>query len=139
MVEPRYDDSDWPLFRISMPEAELSEAAFATLVDTMDGLFLRGRRFAVLLDARLAPPLSAKRRQLLGERGDAAYARHPGMMVGFACVMRSPVQRGIFTAIHWLTRRNRHARAFSIVTEAEAWLSSRLRAGETSTAASSPP
>ncbi len=139
MVAPRYDDSDWPLFRVSLPEAELSDADFAGLADTLDGLFLRGRRFAVLLDARSAPPLSAKRRQLLGERGEAAYARHPGMMVGFASVMSSPVQRGMFTAIHWLTRRNREVRAFSSVSEGEAWLSSRLRAVEASTATSSPP
>ncbi|MGK3990564.1 STAS/SEC14 domain-containing protein [Sorangium sp. So ce136] len=136
---PRYDDSSWPLFRVVLPEEELSEQEFAELTDTLDGLFLRGGKFAVLMDARAAPPLAAKRRQVLGARGAAAYERHPGKMAGFAVVLRSPLQRGIFTAIHWIVRPRHEARAFSTLADAEEWLRSRLRAaGAEVTAAAAP-
>ncbi|AUX47620.1 uncharacterized protein SOCE26_091420 [Sorangium cellulosum] len=125
---PRYDDSSWPLFRVILPEEQLSDQEFAELADTLDGLFLRGGKFAVLMDARAAPPLAAKRRQVLGARAAASYARHPGQMAGLAVVLRSPLQRGIFTAIHWIVRPPHEAQAFSTLADAEEWLLSRLGA-----------
>jgi hypothetical protein len=127
MVTPRYDDSDWPLFRVFLPAVDLSDEVFLAFVDRLDRLPLRGNKFAVLLDVRSAPPLSAKRRQLLSERGNASYERYPGAMVGMAVVMSSAIQRGIFTAIHWMMRQPRQVRAFASIGEAEAWLDARLR------------
>ena len=63
----------------------------------------------------------------MAEHANASFARYPGLMVGLAVVMSSPVQRGIFTAIQWLIRRSNVSRAYATLPEAEAWLLSRLR------------
>lgn len=129
VVAPRYDESKWPLYRVYLPETALSHPEFLELLDTLDGLYLRAQHFGVLLDARAAPPLSAKERGLAAERGNNAEARYPGLLVGFAVVLSSPLQRGVFTAIHWLLKRSQTTRAFASTAAAEAWLSSRLGGG----------
>jgi len=129
MAGARFDDSRWPLYRIYLPQGDLDDGEFRVLLDTMDGLHLRAQRFTVLLDARLAPPLSPKRRQMAGERGKLMAARYPGLMLGIAVVLSSAVQRGVFTAIQWVVRGAIPARAFGTLGEAEEWLSALLRAG----------
>jgi hypothetical protein len=126
MPAPRYDESRWPLFSVCLPQSDLDDGEFGAFLDKLDGLNQRMHRFAVLLDARAAPPLAPKRRKLIAARANAAQERHPGLMVGFAVVLSSPVQRGVFTAIHWLLRRSDATRAFATMADAEAWLSSRL-------------
>ncbi|HTV20922.1 MAG TPA: STAS/SEC14 domain-containing protein [Polyangiaceae bacterium] len=127
MTAPHYDDKDWPLFRATVPRTEMDDDEFMAFVTTLDELPLRGGKFAVLLDVRASPPLSATRRQLLGERGNASYARYPGAMTGMAIVMSSAIQRGIFTAIHWMMRQPQQVKAFASIGEAETWLRARLR------------
>lgn len=126
MALPEYDDKDWPLFRIVLPRTDLADEDFMAFVDTLDRLPLRGR-FAVLLDARVSPPLAARRRQILGEHGNAAFARYPGAMVGMGIVLSSALQRGIFTAIHWMMRQPQQVRVFGAPSDAEVWLRARLR------------
>jgi hypothetical protein len=124
---PRFDDSRWPLYRITLPDGALSDHEFDNFVATLDALYERGQRYAILLDARSAPPLDAKRRQILGERGKAISARRPERLSGFAVLLSSQLQRGIFTAIQWVARMHDRARAFATVGEAETWLLSKLR------------
>lgn len=133
MTAPRYDESRWPLVSVCLPQAELNDQEFDAFLDKLDGLFLRMQRFAVLLDARVAPALAPRRRKAVATRANAAQERHPGLMVGFAVVLSSPVQRGVFTAIHWLLRRSDNTRAHATLAEAEAWLLERLRAERSGT------
>lgn len=125
MATPSYDDR-WPLFSVSLPRTELSDDEFAAMNATIDRLFTRGSKFALLIDARSAPPLSAKRRKLVGKHAAASFARYPGLMVGMAVVLESALQRGVFTAIHWMVGNASHMRTFAQLAEAEAWLHSRL-------------
>ena len=127
MGAPRYDISRWPLVIVTLSQLEMSDAELANYLDWMDELFLRGGKFAVLLDYRQAPYLEAKRRQLIGARTKAALERYPGQLVAFAFIISSAVQRGIFTAILWMSRSAETTRVFSSLSEGEAWLSSRLR------------
>jgi hypothetical protein len=123
----RYDGSDWPLYRVSIPSVEMDDKEFAVLVCTLDGLFTRGERFAILLDIRHAPVLGAKRRQIIAERAKAMFERFPGKCVGVAVVLSTPLQRGLFTALHWFLGGTHAARAFETVIEAESWLVAELR------------
>jgi hypothetical protein len=129
MVAPRFDDSKWPLYRVYLPKGDMDDREFSAFLETLDGLYLRGQKFGVMLDAREAPPLSPKRRQMTGERGKEMSARYPGLLLGFAVVLSSAVQRGIFTAIQWVVRGAFPSRAFGTLGEAEAWLTSMLKAG----------
>ena len=127
MAAPRYDTSRWPLVVVTLANVQMTDAEFATYLDWMDRLFLRRGKFAVLLDSRQAPPLAAKRRQTIGQRHKAVVERHPGQLVAFAFVISSAMQRGIFTAILWITRSADTTRAFSSLSDGEAWLISQLR------------
>jgi len=121
------DDSHWPLFRISVTSSAMNDAEFMAFLATVDGLPLRGNRFAMLVDVRVAEPLSAQRRRIIGKHVEAFNARHPGAMVGTAIVMSSAIWRGVFTAINWLLRHPQKIRAFTTIAEAEAWLRAELR------------
>jgi hypothetical protein len=50
--------------------------------------------------------------------------------VAFAFIISSAVQRGVFTAILWVSRSADTTRVFSSPSEGEAWLTSRLRGAE---------
>jgi hypothetical protein len=127
MGAPHYDTSRWPLVVVTPAGEQMTDAEFASYLDWMDKLFLRGGQFAVLLDSRRAPPLAAKRRQIIGQRHKAIVERHPGRLVAFAFIISSAMQRGIFTAILWITRSSDTTRVFSSLSEGEAWLISQLR------------
>jgi hypothetical protein len=121
MATPTFDDREWPLVRIRQSHA-LSDHDFGALLDYIDALFLRGQRFAVLLDVREAPPLTAPQRKAVAERANKSCARYPTRLVGMALVMSSALQRGVFTAIQWLCKDSHPTRAFGDITSAEAWL-----------------
>jgi len=129
MAAPNYDDSEWPLVRIRLP-AGLAASEFEASLDYIDRLFLRGQRFAVLLDVRDAPPLSAPQRKLVADRSNAMYARYPTRLAGMALILSSAIQRGIFTAIQWLVQRGHPTRAFAGSVEAERWLRAQLAVAE---------
>lgn len=127
MGTPRYDTSRWPLVVVTPSTAPMTDAEFESYLDWMDKLFLRGSKFAVLLDSRHAPALEAKRRQIIGHRHKAIVERYPGRLVAFAFIISSTMQRGIFTAILWITGGAETTRVFSSLSAGEEWLISQLR------------
>jgi hypothetical protein len=122
MIVPSYDDSGWPVFRIRLPHAAMCESEFSAYLKTVDDLFLRGERFALVIDARDAPVHSAKERQEIAQHMRSSHARYPYRLAAMAIVMSSPVQRGIFTAINWMAGPTYPIRPFRAVKDAEAWL-----------------
>ena len=122
MAGPSYDESEWPQFRACMPETALSDREFAAWLERLDCLFRRGERFALALDVREAPLPTATQRQEVAQLLRAWYARNPHRMAAQAIVMKSALQRGILTAILWLSGPTYQTRAFSASVEAEAWL-----------------
>jgi hypothetical protein len=122
MAAPTYDDSGWPLFRIRLSQFGMSESEFFAYLKTVDDLFLRGDRFAVVIDARDAPIHTPKERQEIAQHIRASHARYPYRLAAMGIVMASPVQRGIFTAINWLAGPTYPMRPFRAVSDAEVWL-----------------
>jgi hypothetical protein len=125
MAATLYDDSQWPLVRIRLPAA-LDTAELVVSLDYIDALFLRGERFAVLIDVRDAPPLTAPQRKLVAERSDAMYARYPTRLAGMALILSSAIQRGVVTAIQWLVKGGFPTRVFARLVDAEIWLRAQL-------------
>ena len=55
------------------------------------------------------------------ERLDRDEEAYPGVLLGIAAVLATPVHRGIFKAISWLSARPRAFEAFSEPAEALVW------------------
>lgn len=135
MIAPNVDTSQWPLCRISMPASPLSPAQFEQHLDSIEALFFRGEPFGLLIDARGGSPPSARQRQDIGRRMKRWAQRHPARMVGLALVLKSAIERGVFTAVSWASSKTFPMRAFALPGEAEGWLREQLRTGALSAAA----
>lgn len=122
MPAPSYDDSEWPLFRIRLSRFAMSEEEFLAYLKTVDDLFLRGERFALVIDARDAPVHTPRERQEIARHMRASHARYPYRLAAMGVVMSSAVQRGIFTAINWLAGPTYPIRPFRAMRDAEVWL-----------------
>jgi hypothetical protein len=127
MAAPTYDDSDWPLFRARMPATPLSETEFSAWLQRLDQLFVRAERFALMLDVRDAPLPTATERHDVAKLLNSWHARHPHRMAAQAVVLKSAVQRGVLTAILWLSGPIYPTRPFVRMADADAWLREMLR------------
>lgn len=116
------------MFRVRMPQQTLASAEFAAYLKRIDDLFLRGDRFAIVIDAREAPVHSPVERQEIAKHMKASHARFPHRLAAMGIVMSSPLQRGIFTAIMWLAGPTYPIRPFPSTTDAEHWLKEMLGA-----------
>jgi len=122
MAAPSYDESGWPVFRIRLSRGAMSQSEFSAHLEAVDHLFLRGERFAVIIDARDSAVLTPKERQEIAQHMRASHARYPYRLAAMGIVLASPVQRGMFTAINWLAGPTHPIRPFRAVKDAEAWL-----------------
>ena len=121
MQEPRYDEGQWPIVLVTMPVGELQGDDLIRHVDRLSGYLKRGVPFVQVIDVRTAASLSADSRRLIAERLDQDEELYPGLLRGVAIVLATPLHRGIFKAISWLSRKPRPFEAFSDVDEAMAW------------------
>ena len=117
-----YDESNWPFVVVTMPSDEVSDDAFARHLDHVSAYFTRGEPFGLVIDAHLAPALSAPRRRAVAERIDRDVERHGELLIGTAVVLSSAVGRGVFKVIVWMTRTKHPMRSFDLVEPALAWL-----------------
>jgi hypothetical protein len=127
----RYDESRWPFVVVTMPAEDVSDRDFATHLDRVSGYFSRGERFGLVIDARDAPPLNAERRRLVAERIDRDVERHRDQLIGSAVLLSSPIGRGVFKVIMWMTRSSHPMRSFAAVEPALQWLRGLVVAGRT--------
>lgn len=123
---PTYDMSQWPLFVVSMPTANLSAEAFQSHLQACRAPYRRMQPFVMLIDMGQHPPLSPERRKAVSEAMRADNARYPGLHRALAIVVRSRLDRGVTTAISWVARPPYPFAAFTTVAEAKAWLLEKL-------------
>jgi hypothetical protein len=119
---PRYDESDWPIFRVTMPRVTLSDAAFQAHLDACSQRYKPGEPFCMLIDMAEHPPLGAARRKAVADRMTEDARRVPGVMLGCALVVQSAPSRGGVTAINWLAQPQYRFIAFGDLHEARKWL-----------------
>jgi hypothetical protein len=121
MGKPRYDEGQWPIVLVTMPKEELDDAELIEHLDRMSSFCKRGVPFVHIIDLRMTAALSAEARRLIAERSDQDEEAHPGVLVGLAVVLATPLQRGIFKAITWLSQTSRPSEAFPELETATAW------------------
>jgi hypothetical protein len=119
--QPQYDEAEWPIVLVTMPKEELNDADLLRHIDKLSAYSRRGRAFAQVIDVRTASSLSARARRIVAERMDHDEEAYPGVLRGVAIVLATPLHRGIFKAISWLSRKPRPFEAFSEVEAARVW------------------
>ena len=127
MAAPIYDMSGWPLCRVSWP-LTMDDGELDAHWHYLDTLLLKGEPFAVLIDAREAARPSSRQRQTMGRRTAQNFQRYPLGITGIALVLSSAIERGVLTAINWLSGPAYPTRVFSTPEEAAIWLHGTMRA-----------
>lgn len=96
------NEAEWPVVHISWGAGEASDASVQQLLDRLVEYTKRGQRFAVILDARQGSGVSASQRKLFAEfLKTHAEALRATMAV--ALVLSTSLQRGLVTAINWVS------------------------------------
>lgn len=125
----RMDERDWPLVYIASPgprpPSDIDQDSFYA---ELERLLAKGQRFATLHDLRDTRP-DAKRRQRFSEWLKANHDRLARRLVAHAVLVDSTFQRGMITAILWMTTSPPcPMKVFDDRAEAEAWLRSMIDA-----------
>lgn len=120
------DETRWPLIEVSYPDAfDMDE--WANLLERLVKIIRRDVPFAMLNDARDAPPPNAQQRQMITRM----YRDHLELVrknwLGTALVTDSAMARGIVAALQWLMPMPHPFRVFTNYAEGEAWAMNRLR------------
>jgi len=121
MDQPRYDEGQWPIVFVTMPEQELNDADLQRHIERMSSFSRRGVQFVQVVDVRNVGSLSAHSRRLIAERLDQDEEAYPGVLIGLAIVLSTPLHRGIFKAMSWLSRKPRQFEAFTEPADAVLW------------------
>lgn len=121
------DSSRWPVVVISQVVAQLTDEERLSSLAEADAL-MEGRtgRYAVVLDNRLAGPLSPTQRSLVAEYGKRSAERVRIRCVGTAMVVSSEVMRMMVTAIQWQTGKMSETQVFDDLDAGTRWASERL-------------
>ena len=115
-----YDISSWPVLLVTISGTPMTAVEFQDHLDKI-GAYLERGRLGLVIDVRAAGSLSASERRTIATWLDEAVARHPDRLACLGVVLGSPVQRGIFKAICWLTRAPFERAAFSELEPAKKW------------------
>jgi hypothetical protein len=121
MQDPHYDEGHWPVLLVTMPVNELNDRELVHHIDRLSSYLERGVPCAHVIDVRRTASLGADSRRLIAERLDQDEERYPGLLRGVAIVLSTPLHRGIFKAMSWLSRTPRPLEAFSEVQAAMLW------------------
>jgi len=121
------DASRWPVVLITQVAVQLTDdERLSSLSETDQVLEGRSGRYAVVLDNRLAGPLSATQRGLLADYGKRTAERVRARCVGTAMIVSTEVMRMMVTAIQWQTGKHSEVMVFDELNHALLWARERL-------------
>lgn len=124
-MKPIIDESEWPILVVRWPN-ELTLAEVDEHFEEMLALALRGGPIAVLVDMTGAGIPPAHHRQHAAKKLAEVYAESGDRIAGVAHVIRSPLVRGVLTAVYWVSAPPFPKEVFGTRAEALDWCRSRL-------------
>jgi len=111
MDQPRYDEGQWPIV-LSHANAELKEPDL--LVISIDVVLQQAGRGVSCRSSTCSRPIRSASLASSGRRAHGSDERRTGVLLGVAIVLATPLHRGIFKAISWLSRKPRPFEAFTV-------------------------
>ena len=120
------DLSAFPLVRLGSPQvAQYDYPSASSFFECIDQALARNQPFVVLHDARGVPHADELRRKQFLELLEPRRADVERLVVAYAAVCGSPLERGVITAFMWFIRLPLPIRIFGAELEARHWLLSR--------------
>jgi hypothetical protein len=121
----RYNDEQWPMVFITWDAGVVSDADVQGLLAKLQAYCARKQRFAIVLDARQGTGVDAKHRKMMAQfvKENAADLKTYATV---ALVLANALQRGLVTAISWITPFPMEHRVFAEPEEGLAWCHARL-------------
>jgi len=121
------DLSRWPIVIMRPPPQPMRDEDFLAYLTWMERhVTTRRIPYAVVNDARQAPPPSAHQRQMVSAQMARLDAYTREYCAGFAFVFDSALMRGIMTAIFWVNKPGYPTNVFGDVGSATEWCSTQL-------------
>jgi len=121
------DLSRWPVVIMRPPAHPMRDDDFQAYLDWMEKhVTTRRILYAVVNDARQAPPPSAHQRQMVAAQMARLDAFTREYCAGFGFVFDSALLRGIMTAIFWIKKPGYPTDVFSDVASAAEWCGAQL-------------
>ena len=120
-----YDESANPVLCMRY-EGTVDDAAWAEHIDHISEWAHRGVSYAVVIDARKVGRVPASQRKAIVDWINRDRLHLTTNCAGGALVFSNPIQRGLWTAIMWLTPIPIPVRVFRDIHTAEEWLMSQL-------------
>ncbi len=125
MASIRVDAGAWPILVVTLPSA-VTDDELRSYLEQLGAHRGRGQDYAIIVDANLSRGFSAKQRQMQADYIAAGLELTKRHLKAFAFVARSPMQRGMLTAVFWLGPPAWPHRVFSTLDEAKHWCSTML-------------
>ncbi len=122
-----FDEKDKPLLRMTY-RGLCDDAEWQQHIDVMSEWARRGDTYAVVIDAREVGSVPATQRKGIVEWIDRDRQHLKTNCAGGALIFASSVQRGLWTAIAWVTPTPIPVKIFRDTPPAEAWLREQLQA-----------
>jgi len=121
------DLSHWPVVIMRPPAQLMRDDDFQAYLEWMER-YVTTRRipYAVVNDARLAPPPSANQRKMVAAQMQRLDAYTREYCKGATFVFESALMRGIMTAIFWITKPGYPTEVFGDVGSAVEWCQAQL-------------
>jgi len=117
------DDRQWPLIRISSPTSSVNVESFFEIIDRC---LQKKAVFASVHDIRGLPALDALQRKKFAEYIKSRHANLQRFISAHAVVVRSSIERGVVTAVLWLSPAPFPVRVFESPADAEEWAREQL-------------
>lgn len=123
---PWVDATEWPLLTVTYPPS-FSAANVATLFRAVEAFYdANDAPFAWVVDVGNVGLADAKVRQVTAEHEEKTKDHKARFSRGTAFVIRSPLVRGIITAVFWIAPPSYPYEVFSTVERARDWAQEKL-------------
>ena len=122
----RYNESDWPIFRVFAPAEAVTDSEFEEHLNRLARVLQRKEPHVLSIQLAAASWLSMERRDRIRVHTNGLKSLADVYQVGIAVVVPSAIQRAMASALLWMARPACPSAVFSDVAAADAWSLERL-------------
>lgn len=128
----RFDDSKWPIVT-AVFGGDSSDEDFLRFFEQLEAYYRRNERFVLAVDAGSSTGVSSAQRKLMADKIEQQAPLSSKLMIQ-PIVLHTAVQRGVLTALNWISPPPYPQKVCKTLEEAIAWGQEQLQPGARSVA-----